>query len=93
MVWLWVALIQSDEAYAERKNVSGTGKVVTDVYQDEKTKSFKGFIVVTHPGGDQTFLEYEGKWEAGFSKGQAGEHLRIGSTNAILAPFPPGSQP
>jgi len=71
VVWLWVALIQSDEAYAERKNVSGTGKVVTDVYQDEKTKSFKGFIVVTHPGGDQTFRVFEGTSTEGMERTSA----------------------
>jgi len=28
-----------------------------------KLRVFKGYIAITHPGGDQTFMKYEGKFE------------------------------
>ena len=99
-----VSLIQSHDAFAERKQISGTGvgtvlgetgieipvgdmnsqvgnlrsliwvyssthpdwnnaRASTVVFTNVMTKSLKGFTVVTHPGGDQTFLEFEGTWE------------------------------
>jgi len=29
-----------------------------------KIKWFKGYIAITHPGGDQTFMKFEGKEES-----------------------------
>jgi hypothetical protein len=115
VAWLLVSLLQSHDAFAESKKVSGTRKVVTElarsglditlgdasyfvgfltnrlwvysstdpawnnataysvVFSEQAIRAFKGFIVVTHPGGDQTFLEIEGTWEeTGFPKGQVG---------------------
>ena len=104
VAWLLGSFIQSHNAYAERKRVSGTGvgtlqgqteiwipmgdmnaqvgflrmrlwvysssdpawnnaKGYAVVFINVLAKSLKGFTVVAHQGGDQTFLEYEGTVE------------------------------
>lgn len=126
--WFLASLLQSQDAYAAWKKVSGTGKVVTirsqtktlpgDVPNHEVTITRRldvwssadpdwnnvpasfvayadyiagtgpswGYIIVAHPGGDQTHIAYEGmtktvmnpdgSWEATFS----GRHWIIGGT-------------
>lgn len=99
----FLSLIQSQEAYAEMKKVSGTYEVITrllDVKTSydqtivrlvndrfmysssdpdwDKAKSFsvrylinptgegndyRGCSAITHPNGDQTFIEYTGSWK------------------------------
>jgi hypothetical protein len=123
-----LSLIQSQEAYAEMKKVSGTSKAivrlaetqiaVADITQkgslevfrsvlssadpdwndarffyiryDEPTKEWgkKGYGVITHPGGDQTFIKFvirelsaagsaaTGEWE-GFFIGGTGKFKDI----------------
>jgi len=102
------SLIQSQEAYAEKKKVSGTSKLATtpcplikaDLFPSNCNSTvrvegrlyvlsstdpawnnasffyvfvtvepirdkndYKSYAVITHPGGDQTFIESDGSWE------------------------------
>ena len=103
------SLIQSQEAYAEKKKVSGTSKLATTrpsplinadlipsncnstvrvegrlhvlnstdpawnnaslfcvfvtVEPIRDKNDYKSYAVITHPGGDQTFIESDGSWE------------------------------
>ncbi len=116
-----LSLIQSQEAYAEMKKVSGTSKTIVRlalnripvadttvkgylvVYHtvlssanpdwnnapffyieyDESTKEWgeRGYGVITHPGGDQTFIKFVGRRSAAGSESTGEwEGLFIGGT-------------
>jgi len=99
--WLLASLIQSQEAYAESRKVSGTAKLMTELARDlihlpdnisfillkidlwvlnsadpdwdnayifdvrhtdpNKLWVWKAYHAITHPGGGQTFMKFEGK--------------------------------